>query len=150
LIYGVYGGRSDGFQPGSLGVGIIDVIRNRFFFALPGGASHETGFCPHGGMLPIEKVLFDGLIFRFGSLFSVSYDEFKKASEADLAPTRISEGTIGEFFHNWDTLLFLFLLNLGFMFESSMMFTITDYAMKRSGKLHGWFFFSPAFSSNIH
>lgn len=23
------------------------------------------------------------------------------------------------------------------MFESSMMFTITDYAMKRSGKLHG-------------
>ena len=28
----------------------------------------------------------------------VSYDEFKKASEADLAPMRISEGTIGEFF----------------------------------------------------
>ena len=27
----------------------------------------------------------------------VSYDEFKKASEADLAPMRISEGTIGEF-----------------------------------------------------
>ncbi|KAF8812720.1 homogentisate 1,2-dioxygenase [Phlegmacium glaucopus] len=76
LIYGVYGGRSDGFQPG--------------------GASYETGFCPHG----------------------VSYDEFKKASEADLVPMRISEGTIA------------------FMFESSMMFTITDYAMNRSGKLH--------------
>ena len=55
LIYGAYGGRSDGFQPGSLGVGIIDFIRNRlfYFFALPGGASYETGFCPHCGMLPI-------------------------------------------------------------------------------------------------
>ena len=29
LLYGNYGGRSDGFQPG--------------------GASYETGFCPHGG-----------------------------------------------------------------------------------------------------
>jgi len=29
LLYGEYGGRSDGFQPG--------------------GASYETGFCPHGG-----------------------------------------------------------------------------------------------------
>ncbi|KAF8181308.1 homogentisate 1,2-dioxygenase [Pholiota molesta] len=76
LLYGVYGGRSDGFQPG--------------------GASYETGFCPHG----------------------VSYDEFKKASEGEQQPMRISEGTIA------------------FMFESSMMFTITDYAMKRSGKLH--------------
>ncbi|EEB92746.1 hypothetical protein MPER_08700 [Moniliophthora perniciosa FA553] len=76
LIYGVYGGRSDGFEPG--------------------GASYETGFCPHG----------------------VSYEEFKKATEAELAPMRIHEGTIA------------------FMFESSMMFTITDYAMKRSGKLH--------------
>nr|GAT52499.1 predicted protein [Mycena chlorophos] len=52
LLYGVYGGRSDGFQPG--------------------GASYETGFCPHGA----------------------------------------------------------------FMFESSMPWTITDFAMKRSGKLH--------------
>ncbi|KAJ7215701.1 homogentisate 1,2-dioxygenase [Mycena haematopus] len=76
LLYGIYGGRSDGFQPG--------------------GASYETGFCPHG----------------------VSYDEWKKASEADLKPMRIHEGTIA------------------FMFESSMMFTMTDFAMKRSGKLH--------------
>lgn len=30
LIYGSYGGRSDGFQPG--------------------GASFENGFCPHGGV----------------------------------------------------------------------------------------------------
>lgn len=76
LIYGSYGGRSDGFQPG--------------------GASFENGFCPHG----------------------VSYDEFKRASEIELAPMRIHEGT------------------MAFMFESSMMFTITDYAMNRSGKLH--------------
>ncbi|KAL0063451.1 hypothetical protein AAF712_009655 [Marasmius tenuissimus] len=76
LIYGVYGGRSDGFEPG--------------------GASYETGFCPHG----------------------VSYEEFKKATEAELGPMRIHEDTIA------------------FMFESSMSFTITDYAMSRSGKLH--------------
>lgn len=76
LLYGVYGGRSDGFQPG--------------------GASYETGFCPHG----------------------VSYEEFKKATEAELGPMRIHEDTIA------------------FMLESSMMFSITDYAMKRSGKLH--------------
>jgi len=76
LIYGVYGGRSDDF--------------------LPGGASYETGFCPHG----------------------VSYEQFKGATEAELKPMRISEGTIA------------------FMFESTMMWTMTDYAMKRSGKLH--------------
>ncbi|TFK73253.1 homogentisate 1,2-dioxygenase [Pluteus cervinus] len=76
MIYGAYGGRSDGFKPG--------------------GASFETGFCPHG----------------------VSYDEFKKASEMELVPKRVHEGT------------------LVFMFESSMIFTITDYAMNRSGKLH--------------
>jgi homogentisate 1,2-dioxygenase len=76
LLYGEYGGRSDGFEPG--------------------GASYETGFCPHG----------------------VSYDVFKMASEAELGPMRVHEDTIA------------------FMFESSMMFTLTDYAMKRSGKLH--------------
>lgn len=27
-------------------------------------------------------------------------------------------------------------MHVAFMFESSMMFTLTDYAMKRSGKLH--------------
>ncbi|KAJ4480188.1 homogentisate 1,2-dioxygenase [Lentinula aciculospora] len=76
MIYGEYGGRSDGFKPG--------------------GASFETGFCPHG----------------------VSYEEFKKATEGELRPTRVHENT------------------LVFMFESSMMWTITDWAMKRSGKLH--------------
>jgi hypothetical protein len=29
-------------------------------------------------------------------LFPVSYDQFKEASEAELTPTRISEGTMGE------------------------------------------------------
>ncbi|KAG6907052.1 hypothetical protein DXG01_010738 [Tephrocybe rancida] len=48
----------------------------------------------------------------------VSYDEFKMASEAELKPMRVHEGTIA------------------FMFETSMMLTITDYAMHRSGKLH--------------
>lgn len=76
LIYGNYGGRSGDFAPG--------------------GASYETGFCPHG----------------------VAYEEFKVASEMELVPRRISEGTIA------------------LMFESSMMFTLTDYAMKRTGKLH--------------
>jgi len=69
-IYGEYGGRSDGFQPG--------------------GASYETGFAPHG----------------------VSIDEFKKASEFDLKPMRVHDGV------------------MVFMFETSMMLTITDYAMK--------------------
>ncbi|GAW08883.1 homogentisate -dioxygenase [Lentinula edodes] len=76
MIYGEYGGRSDGFRPG--------------------GASFETGFCPHG----------------------VSYEEFQKATEAELRPTKVHENT------------------LVFMFESSMMWTISDWAMKRSGKLH--------------
>lgn len=75
LIYGEYGGRSDGFAAG--------------------GASYETGFCPHG----------------------VSFETFKMASEMELEPMRVHEGT------------------MAFMFESSMMFTITDYAMK-SNKLH--------------
>jgi homogentisate 1,2-dioxygenase len=34
LLYGEYGGRSDGFEPG--------------------GASYETGFCPHGGISPAK------------------------------------------------------------------------------------------------
>jgi len=76
LLYGNYGGRSDGFQPG--------------------GASYETGFCPHG----------------------VSYDVFEKATEADLSPMRIHEDTIA------------------FMFESSLMLPLTEYATKRSGVLH--------------
>lgn len=38
-----------------------------------GGASYETGFCPHG----------------------VSYEVFKQATEAELKPMRTHEGTIG-------------------------------------------------------
>lgn len=62
----------------------------------PGGFSFENSFCPHG----------------------VSYDEFKKATETELTPMRIHEGT------------------MAFMFETSMQVTLTDYAMKRTGKLH--------------
>ncbi|KZT52885.1 homogentisate 1,2-dioxygenase [Calocera cornea HHB12733] len=62
----------------------------------PGGASYECGFTPHG----------------------VAYDEFKAATEMELTPQYISDGSIA------------------FMFESCMMFTLTDYAIKRSGKLH--------------
>jgi homogentisate 1,2-dioxygenase len=49
LLYGVYGGRSDGFQPGSFSV-CNQPYQIDFFL---GGASYETGFCPHGGMLPL-------------------------------------------------------------------------------------------------
>ncbi|KAH9849906.1 homogentisate 1,2-dioxygenase [Lenzites betulinus] len=76
LIYGEYGGRSDGFVPGAF--------------------SYENGFCPHG----------------------VSYDQFKNATEAELKPMKIHQGT------------------LAFMFESSMQVLVTDYAMTGSGKLH--------------
>ena len=37
------------------------------------------------------------------------------------------------------TSLLTYVFLLAFMFESSMMLTITDYAMKRSGKLHSQF-----------
>lgn len=39
----------------------------------PGACSYETGFCPHG----------------------VSYDEFKAATEMELKPMRVHEGTMG-------------------------------------------------------
>ncbi|KAL4250814.1 homogentisate dioxygenase family protein [Abortiporus biennis] len=58
----------------------------------PGSISYETGFCPHG----------------------VSWDVFKAASEGELKPQIVHEGT------------------LAFMFESSMMFGITEYAIKSS------------------
>ena len=52
LIYGVYGGRSDGFQPG-LALGFLNQSYENWhlFFLSLGGASYETGFCPHGGKL---------------------------------------------------------------------------------------------------
>jgi len=61
----------------------------------PGSISYETGFCPHG----------------------VSWEVYKAASEGELKPSIVHEGT------------------MAFMFESSMMFGITDYAMK-SEKRH--------------
>ncbi|TDL17967.1 RmlC-like cupin [Rickenella mellea] len=48
----------------------------------------------------------------------VSYDEFKMATESELKPMCMHENT------------------MVFMFESSTVFTLTDYAMKHTGKLH--------------
>ena len=68
---------------------------------------------------------------------AVSYDEFKKATEAELQPMKIHVGTMGESIvpnaarSRTDSLA-------AFMFESSMIFTLTDYAMK-SPKRHGAF-----------
>ncbi|KAJ3889044.1 homogentisate 1,2-dioxygenase [Lentinula edodes] len=109
MIYGEYGGRSDGFKPG--------------------GASFETGFCPHGGnMLQSRRSRVDSCLLPFPA---VSYEEFQKATEAQLRPTKVHENT------------------LVFMFESSMMWTISDWAMKRSGKLHGKFCTSATVQTTI-
>ncbi|GAA5920808.1 hypothetical protein JCM1841_005104 [Sporobolomyces salmonicolor] len=76
-IFGGYEGRSDDF--------------------LPGGASYECGFTPHG----------------------VSHEVFKEASEIEQSqPQFISQGTVAV------------------MFESSRQFTLTDYAVNRSGTIH--------------
>ncbi|GAA5876406.1 hypothetical protein JCM16303_003520 [Sporobolomyces ruberrimus] len=77
LICGGYGGRSDDF--------------------LPGGASYECGFTPHG----------------------VDYEVWKAATEMEQNGAQwISDGTYA------------------FMFESSRAFTLTDYAVHRSGTIH--------------
>ena len=75
---------------------------------------------------------------------SVSYDEFKKATEAELPPMRIHEGTLGASAKISDsadpsllTSMLTYVFLLAFMFESSMQVTITDYAMERTGELHG-------------
>ena len=87
LIYGKYGGRSDGFQPGRF---LVLCILLFGWFCLVGGASFETGFCPHGGKLGID-IFFD-MTKLIG--MSVSYDEFKKGSDSDLKPMRIHEGVM--------------------------------------------------------
>lgn len=50
LIYGPYGGRSDGFQPGKKAV-VLHCQNLLNGSSLIGGASFENGFCPHGGAL---------------------------------------------------------------------------------------------------
>ena len=69
-IYGDYGGRSDEFAPG--------------------GFSFENSFCPHGGKL------FLVVVCVLAYAIPVSYDEFKKATEMELTPVRVHEGTMGE------------------------------------------------------
>ena len=49
LIYGTYPGRSDDFLPGMCCALIISRLRNELIHII-GGASFETGFCPHGGV----------------------------------------------------------------------------------------------------
>ena len=77
----------------------------------------------------------------FPNFSAVSYDEFKKATEAELVPARVHEGTLGEYeFLGVDDARWLTLTSLpstAFMFETGMQVTLTDYAMKRTGKLHG-------------
>lgn len=77
LIKGEYGGRSDDF--------------------LPGGASYECGFVPHG----------------------VDNDVFEAASNIEQSGAQwISDGCYA------------------FMFESSCAFTVTDWALNKSGTAH--------------
>jgi homogentisate 1,2-dioxygenase len=64
----------------------------------------------------------------------VSYEQFKNATEADLQPMRIHEGTIGI---SVEIYLKQKLIFSAFMFETSMMLTITEFAFSRSGQLHG-------------
>ena len=60
----------------------------------------------------------------------------------ELTPRRVHEGTLGKYLllqpsrHVGPSLLISFSYT-AFMFESSMQVTITDYGMKRTGKLHG-------------
>ena len=76
LVYGDYGGRSDAFAPG--------------------GFSFENGFCPHGGTCRPRSRSCELPSLRTDTPSAVSYDEFKKATEAELQPMRVHEGTLGE------------------------------------------------------
>ena len=80
---------------------------------------------------------------------AVSYDEFKKATESDLVPMRVAEGTMGMISLVFEDILY-FSTYPAFMFETSMMLTITDYAMHRSGKLHGKSFSDDSVNYLIH
>ena len=124
LLMGQYEGRSDAFRPG--------------------GLSFENGFCPHGGSChPCQ-----GLSEAHDTI--VSYDEWRKATEGDLAAMRISEGTTGRALTILPWLPEL-TATPAFMFETSMMLTISDWALNRTGKLHGEFklFFLDAGNSEL-
>lgn len=102
----------------------------------PGACSFETGFCPHGGTVSPAHLQ---LVFSSADLISwlVPYEAFKAATEADLQPRIIHKGTMGTFKIDSEPRLPGRSIHFSvIMFESSMMFTITDYAMK-SDKKHG-------------
>ncbi len=68
----------------------------------------------------------------------MSYDEFKKATEAELGPMRVHDGTLGECTSFAVCTVWAdSRAPSAFMFETSMQVTLTDFAMKRTGKLHG-------------
>lgn len=80
LVYGTYEGRSDSFRPGSI--------------------SYETGFCPHGGksiVRPCKPFSWSLTRYHYHYLL-VSWSEYKAASEMELVPRRIHEGTLGRHF----------------------------------------------------
>ena len=109
LIRGIYGGRSDAFQVISHDHARTCQYRAHVLAFQPGGMSYECGFVPHG----------------------VAYEEWKAATEMELTPQWISDGTIGTF-----TRLSVCAdpySHTAFMFESSRPFTLTDFAFNRSG-----------------
>ena len=71
MIYGEFSGRSDDFAPG--------------------GFSLENGYCPHGSELDLPGYPH----VQPTDLYAVAYDVFKAATEAELVPTRVFEGTLG-------------------------------------------------------
>ena len=84
---------------------------------VPGALSFECGFTPHGGTCPLP-ILTLQFSLNCGFCFTVSGEVYDAAANGDLKPVRIHDGT------------------LMIMFETSMMLTVTDYAMN-TDKRHG-------------
>lgn len=81
---------------------------------LPGGANFGTNFAPHG----------------------VDHDVYKMATEANLRPMIIHKGAVGtspSYFLPYNRNPNIY--SAVFVMESSITFTMTDYAMHKSGKL---------------
>jgi homogentisate 1,2-dioxygenase len=107
LIYGKYLGRG-GFEPG--------------------GLNYTPPFVPHG-----RKSRSHCSDIGTHSYSPAGSEPFKHASEADLKPQWINDGAIGACLFRGTDVFLSCVMNIAFMFESSMMFTLTDYAMNRTG-----------------
>ena len=135
LLYGVYGGRSDGFQPGWLDF-VIDLTILTFFFILQAvlatrrDSALTVVSCRHSEVFINVMCLLQSRMMNLKRPLKPTWHrcEFLKAPQVSCLPPENSKQRV--------EIDFTF---LAFMFESSMMFTITDYAMNRSGKLHGQF-----------